>query len=310
MSLDTIKSRTRNFLHQDGITPTVRRLAWASLISQIGIVVTGGAVRLTGSGLGCSQWPKCTPESMVPTPEMGIHGLIEFGNRTLTFVLVIIAVLTFFAVLNLRKEHPAIFGLSIGLLAGIPAQALIGGITVWTSLNPWVVGLHFVVSMLLVMQATLLVNLTSPVNFGFVAGGTRSTTQLSWVIFALSWIAVLLGIMTTGAGPHAGDPESPRNQLNLEVIARFHALPVYLLIAAIGLLGLLVFRSSGPQYLRKPLALVSAVVVLQAIIGFTQFALELPVLLVGLHMLGASLTIAASTNLVAVAVRHSRVPKG
>lgn len=305
MSLNTLKSRTRNFLHQDGITPTVRRLAWASLISQIGIVVTGGAVRLTGSGLGCSEWPSCTPESMIPTAEMGVHGLIEFGNRTLTFVLVIIAVLMFFAALGIRKQHPGLFGLSIGLLAGIPSQAIIGGITVWTDLNPWIVGLHFIVSMLLVMQATVLVNLTQTHNFAFVAGRMNAARQLSWVIFVLAWVTVLLGIMTTGAGPHAGDPESPRNQLNLEVITRFHALPVYLLVAAVALAAVLIFRSRGPRNLRKPIALVGAVVVLQAVIGFTQYALELPIILVGLHMLGASLTIAASTNLV---YRATRIP--
>ncbi|MBD4638017.1 heme A synthase, partial [Xanthomonas citri pv. citri] len=103
----------------------------------IGIIVTGGAVRLTGSGLGCPTWPTCSPESLTNTPEMGIHGYIEFGNRTLTFVLVVIAAAMFLSLWNLRGTHRSPFWLSVGLLAGIPAQALVGGVVVLTHLNPW-----------------------------------------------------------------------------------------------------------------------------------------------------------------------------
>src|SRR5690625_797813 len=118
-------------------------LGVASLVSQAGIIVTGGAVRLTASGLGCSEWPRCTPDSYVTTPEMGIHGVIEFGNRLLTFVLAAIAVLTILALWRLRKTHRELLVMSIILFLVIPAQAVIGGITVWTGLNPWVVSLHF-----------------------------------------------------------------------------------------------------------------------------------------------------------------------
>ena len=136
----------------------VRRLAVASLIGQTLLVVTGGAVRLTASGLGCPTWPRCTDTSLVNTPEMGIHGFIEFGNRLLTFALAAVAVLMLVYLWNLRKERRDLFLLALGLLASIPAQAVIGGITVLTNLNPWVVGLHFLVSMALVVIATLLVN--------------------------------------------------------------------------------------------------------------------------------------------------------
>jgi len=114
----------------------VRVFAWASLVSQILIIGTGGAVRLTGSGLGCPTWPRCTEDSFVSTPEMGWHGVIEFGNRLLTFVLVIIAVVMLVLLLRLRKERPELFRLSIALGLGIPGQAVIGGITVLTNLNP------------------------------------------------------------------------------------------------------------------------------------------------------------------------------
>ncbi len=129
-----------------------------SLIGQTVLVVTGGAVRLTASGLGCPTWPRCTDASLVNTPEMGIHGFIEFGNRLLTFALAAVAVLMLVYLWNLRKERRDLFLLALGLLASIPAQAVIGGITVLTQLNPWVVGLHFLVSMALVVFATLLVN--------------------------------------------------------------------------------------------------------------------------------------------------------
>ncbi|TFI47045.1 heme A synthase, partial [Micrococcus endophyticus] len=141
----------------DRITRGTFALAVASLASEIGIIVTGGAVRLTGSGLGCPTWPKCTPESLTNTPEMGIHGYIEFGNRTLTFVLVVIAAAMFLSLWRLRRTHRSPFWLSVGLLAGIPAQAIVGGIVVLTELDPWWVAGHFIVSSVMVAVATLLV---------------------------------------------------------------------------------------------------------------------------------------------------------
>src|SRR5690606_38480402 len=138
----------------------LRGLAIASLISPTAIIVTGGAVRLTGSGLGCPEWPRCTPESYTVTPEMGIHGAVEFGNRLLTFVLGVIAALMLAAVLRtLRSSRPRrdLLIPSVILLLGIPAQAVIGGVTVWTALNPWVVMLHFTCSAVLVGVATVLV---------------------------------------------------------------------------------------------------------------------------------------------------------
>ncbi len=142
----------------DTVNETVKRLAVLSLIGQTLLIVTGGAVRLTASGLGCPTWPRCTDSSLVNTPEMGIHGIIEFGNRLLTFALAAVAVAMLVYLWNLRKERRDLFLLALGLLASIPAQAIIGGITVLTQLNPWVVGLHFLVSMALVVLATLLVN--------------------------------------------------------------------------------------------------------------------------------------------------------
>lgn len=285
----------------DAITPGAHRLAIASLISQIGIIVTGGAVRLTGSGLGCANWPNCMPGTMVPTPEMGIHGIIEFTNRTLTFVLVAIAVATIVAVWGARKSHPTIFWLSWALLAIIPVQAVIGGITVWTGLNPWVVSLHFIASAALVCMATLLVNRTGlavkPTAGGISGGPVPSTLRmLSWAILILSGIAVILGTIVTGTGPHAGDPDSPRHAFNADLVTRIHVVPVYLLIAATVVALFLAVRRGAPAPLRTALWWMVAAILLQGAIGYTQHFTGLPIGLVLAHMLGSALLMVAATN--------------
>src|SRR4051794_28213839 len=131
----------------------LRPLALASLIANAALVVTGAAVRLTGSGLGCPTWPKCTDESYTTTAAMGVHGMIEFGNRLLGIALGIIALACFVVALRVRPRRRSLILLSLAVGLGIPGQAVIGGITVLTGLNPWVVGLHFLLSMALVTGA-------------------------------------------------------------------------------------------------------------------------------------------------------------
>lgn len=281
------------------VNNTVHRLAIASLASQIGIIVTGGAVRLTKSGLGCSQWPNCVPGSMTPVEEMGIHGLIEFGNRLLTFILVAIAVAMIMSIWRLRKRHKTIYRLSIALLAVIPAQAIIGGITVWSQLNPWVVSLHFLVSAALVMAATLLVNRTAALRRGESSLGTPAgATQraLAWTIFATASLALVLGTVVTGTGPHAGDASAPRHLFDPYIVTRIHVVPVYVLVAATVVSLVLALRQASDAKLRTPLLLLTGVVLLQGVIGYVQHFTGLPVLLVLLHMLGASLLAAAAAN--------------
>jgi cytochrome c oxidase assembly protein subunit 15 len=293
-------------------TPLVRRLAIASLVSQIAIVVTGGAVRLTASGLGCPEWPRCTPDSIVTTPEMGFHGVIEFGNRLLTFVLVLIAVAMIISVLGMRRERRDLFRLSIGLFLGIPAQAVIGGITVWTDLNPWVVGLHFLVSMVLVALATVLVNrarLTADqYRSHTVPAGSPLLRQLLVTATVLTSIAVVLGVVVTGSGPHAGDHGAARNGLDSDIMTRLHALPVYLLVATVALAVLLAYRSQVHEKLRRALVILAAVVLAQGAIGYTQHFLHLPVALVALHMLGASLLMAAAIHALYIGTTRKPLP--
>ncbi|MBN9130502.1 MAG: heme A synthase [Paenarthrobacter ureafaciens] len=282
------------------VNRTVRRLAVLSLIGQTVLVVTGGAVRLTASGLGCPTWPRCTDDSLVNTPEMGIHGFIEFGNRLLTFALAAVAALMLVYLWNLRKERRDLFLLALGLLASIPAQAIIGGITVLSGLNPWVVGLHFLVSMALVVVATLLVNRAFGRTGRFM---NRTLAPLPSIlrpammaVLVFSTIAVMLGVVVTGAGPHAGDADAPRNNLDWDLFSHIHAIPAYVITAGSLFAVYLVLRHkiSGP--FRTAAFLMLAVTALQAVIGFTQYYNGIPALLVGAHMLGAALLMSASTN--------------
>jgi cytochrome c oxidase assembly protein subunit 15 len=275
----------------------LKAYAWASLASQILIVVTGGLVRLTGSGLGCPTWPKCTDESFVSVPEMGIHGLIEFGNRLLTFVLVIIAALTFVVIRRTSKSLR--FGLTwpaVLLVLGIIAQALLGGVTVLTGLNSWVVGAHFLVSGVLISIASVLVwRVYSPKHEPI----SYQSVLMAWPIFIVGWVTVIVGVVVTGAGPHAGDANTPRNGLDLETWQHYHSWPAYLMTGMVLLALVLVWRSVQSRKLKNPavksLGILLIVSILQGLLGIVQANMGVPALLAGVHMLGASLIISLLT---------------
>ena len=284
--------------------------AWASLVSQILIVVTGGLVRLTGSGLGCPTWPRCTEDSFVTVPEMGWHGIIEFGNRLLTFVLIIISLFTFIVVRRTLKDHrrgltwPAFL---LGL--GIIAQALLGGLTVLTGLNSWVVGAHFLMSGVLISFAALLVwRVYSPVHRPL----SYTAVRLAWPIFVVGWITVVIGVIVTGAGPHAGDATTPRNGFDLEVWQHYHSWPAYITTALVGLaLSLVWFKLKTDQIENpavKALGILFLCLVLQAVFGVIQSNLGVPALMAGAHMLGAAVIIALLTfQLLALRSKYRRL---
>jgi cytochrome c oxidase assembly protein subunit 15 len=274
----------------------LRRWAVASLVANILIVVTGALVRLTASGLGCPTWPRCTDDSYVAHPALGLHGAIEFGNRLLTFVLAAVALLTWIAALLHRDpDRLAVRGgrrrdlrwLAGGMALGIPAQAVIGGISVLTQLNPYVVALHLLASFALVGLAVGLVRATRDVQPVRVPGALP--VVLVRLTFAAMVLAVWLGTVVTGSGPHAGDELAIRNGLNGALVTHLHAGAVYLTVA-LTVLCLWLVRS-------RAVALLLAVEVLQAALGLTQYRLGLPIGLVALHLLGASLAVAAATNL-------------
>ncbi|UMG92410.1 COX15/CtaA family protein [Nocardioides sp. TF02-7] len=274
-------------------------LAIANLVVNIGIVVTGGAVRLTGSGLGCPTWPRCTDESYVPHGELGMHGAIEFGNRLLTFAVAAVALLTFLAAWRSGDRRARLLALLVGLY--IPAQAVIGGITVLTDLNPWVVSLHFLSSMVIIgLCVVLLDHLRGPVR---TAAAPRAR-QLAWGAFALGWVVLYLGTVVTGSGPHSGDLDSRRTGLDPQVMSHVHAWVVYALVAVTLALVVVAVRGGHRHLLHATLALL-AVEVAQGVIGFVQYFNDLPEWLVLLHMLGAALT-AAVIAWVVLAARARR----
>ena len=264
-------------------------LAWANLVANIGIVVTGGAVRLTGSGLGCPTWPRCTDESYVPHGELGVHGVIEFGNRTLTFVVGAVAILAFIAAWRSGDRRARLLTLLIGLY--VPAQAVIGGITVLTDLNPWVVSFHFLSSMVIIGLCVVL--LDHLLGSARPATGDR-TRALTWAVFATGWVVLYLGTVVTGSGPHSGDLESKRTGLDPQVMSHVHAWVVYLLVA-LTVAALVIAVRTGNAPLRTATAVLLVLELAQGAIGFWQYLTDLPELLVASHMLGAALTSAAIT---------------
>lgn len=272
------------------------RWAWASLVANATLVLTGGLVRLTGSGLGCPTWPKCTTDSFVPHRALGFHGVIEFGNRMLTYLLVVAAIGTAVAVWRWAGSDRFMRRLVILMGLGIPLQAVIGGISVLTDLNPWVVSLHFLLSMVLIAASVLLLIRVRAVD--------RVTIDVpnAWLIrltyFAL-WAAVYFGTMVTGSGPHAGDASAPRNGLSPAGISQFHADVVFVLIGlTIGCW--LALRTTSPAVARVALILL-VVELAQGAIGFIQYATDLPIALVAAHLIGSAVLIATGTWLLLVA---------
>lgn len=276
----------------------VRIAAWTTFVVQILIVVTGGAVRLTASGLGCPTWPTCTEDSLVNTPEMGIHGIIEFGNRLLTFLLVIVAIVTFALVFRMRKNRRDFFWLTLLIGLGIPAQAVIGGISVLMQLNPYVVGLHFIVSIVMIVLSTVLVfrvyNGNAPRTWILSPSGL-SLPRIVWLAAVFQIVTIILGILTTGSGPHAGDADAPRNGLDGGILQSLHSYPAYV---AVGLTLLAIAMASRAHQLaeRNALLMLLAVNVAQIVVGIVQSRTGLPPLLVGIHMLLACLVAAGTTN--------------
>lgn len=282
----------------------VKRLAIANLVANIGIVVTGGAVRLTGSGLGCPTWPRCTDDSFTPHSALGVHGMIEFGNRMLIYVVVAVAVATWLAVWNWRPVRRDARMLATVIALGVPFQGVIGGITVLTDLNPWVVALHLLLSMGLVAAATVLLTRTLP---GPAAAGPPppiALRQFVLLTYVVLWVVLYAGTIVTGSGPHAGDLDAPRNGLDPAAMSQLHADIVCLLI---GLTVGCVFVLRALRLSARPAYVLLGLELAQGLIGVVQYATDLPIVLVGAHLLGAAVLVAAGTSLlVASRVRETR----
>ncbi|MDQ2749865.1 MAG: COX15/CtaA family protein [Actinomycetota bacterium] len=263
----------------------LRRLALASVIANVGIVVTGGAVRLTDSGLGCPTWPTCTGSSLVVTKKLGIHGAIEFTNRTMTFLVGAVLLITLVAAWRQRREVRLA---AIGL-ASIPAQAVLGGLVVHTDLNPWLVATHFLLSAGIVAVTFLLWwrvtdHRADPIPTGGVI--------LARATAAVAALVLVIGTVVSGSGPHAGDVKNGRvHRIHISTsgLAQLHADAVMVLIGlSVGMLALAyALRLAEP--VRRAAGLLLAVELAQGAVGYTQFFLHVPPVLVALHMLGACL---------------------
>ena len=272
-----------------------RRISLANLIAQSGIIVTGAIVRLTGSGLGCPTWPDCTPGSLIPVAGQveGFHKYIEFGNRTLTFLVLAISIALF--VFSLINEKRNIILWSFLPLIGTLLQAVLGGITVLTGLNPFTVMAHFLLSIILVGISVKIYNYFN---------GQRISKSLPKIVdnyvkivTLVGFAVITLGTVTTGSGPHSGDEIAARFNLDLRVIAWLHADTVLLFIGLI--IGLLVITklNSESNHLYKTTRTLFIICLLQGFIGYVQWFNDLPWVLVSLHVIGAVITWIAIANL-------------
>jgi cytochrome c oxidase assembly protein subunit 15 len=284
-----------------GTPGALRRVALASIIANVGIVVTGGAVRLTGSGLGCPTWPRCTDDSYVTTAEMGINGAIEFSNRLLTYVVGLIALLAVVAAVLQRRRSRRTVLLAVAVLAQIPTQAVVGGITVLTDLNPWVVGCHFLVSMVIIGFAYALwrsaiadaVSDAAPLDRPRWSAAP-ALQYLGIAVVAVTAAVLFVGVVVTGSGPHAGDADARRNGLDPRAVTQLHADGVFLLIGlTIGVL-FAVWAVGAPRVVRRTALTLLLVELAQGLIGLVQYVTDLPRLLVGAHMAGSCAVLLAA----------------
>ncbi|WP_284579917.1 COX15/CtaA family protein [Streptomyces sp. 2P-4] len=269
---------------------TVRRAAFAALLMSVAIVVTGGAVRLTGSGLGCDTWPKCTDDSLVATPEQGLHGAIEFGNRMLTYVL---SAAVGWCILAARSAKPWRRSLTrLGWLqfAIVLANAVLGGITVMTGLNPYSVAGHFLLATTLISVTVVTWHRTGEGDAPTRPRVPAPVRKLSWALLATTAVLIAAGTVVTGSGPHAGDSsEIKRMPLDWEATAHVHAIAAWLVCALAVAMWLVLRVVDAPEDTRARARDLLVVLLAQGAVGYVQFFTDLPEVLVAAHMLGSCL---------------------
>ena len=264
----------------------------ALLVLQSALVLTGGAVRLTGSGLGCPTWPECTPGSYTPVANQAegqLHAWIEFGNRLLTFLLVFVALIVFFIVLKKRRKDLRL--LALGQVLGIFGQGILGGITVLTDLHPAPVAAHLLLSILLISGATSLFDRrhAPQVKIKLDLSSQQVPRQIDLMSrfhIGLTFLVIALGTLVTGSGPHAGDEKARRFDFDIRTIAWIHADAVILLL---GITLALYFMANISKQTRHRILIFGVVAIAQGAIGYIQYFTGIPELLVAAHLLGATL---------------------
>ncbi|TPQ16158.1 COX15/CtaA family protein [Streptomyces sporangiiformans] len=267
---------------------TVQRAALAALVMAVLIVVTGGAVRLTGSGLGCPTWPKCTEDSLTNTSEMGIHGYIEFGNRMLTYVL---CAAVGWAIIAARSEKPyrrSLTRLGWTQFWVVMGNAVLGGIVVLVGLNPYTVAAHFLLSSALIAVATVMWQRTREGDGASRPLVGKSVRQLVWFMVAATVLLIAVGTVVTGAGPHAGDSRDvERMPVSWEDVSKLHAVLAWIVVTLTFALWFVLKAVDAPKGPLVRTRVLFLVLLAQGVIGYVQYFTDLPEILVGLHMFGS-----------------------
>lgn len=271
-----------------------RRITLCALLALVFIVVTGGAVRLTGSGLGCPDWPTCTEDRLVAPWEY--HAMVEFVNRTITGLVSLAVILAVLGSLLRTPRRSDLTLLSLGLVGGVVAQVILGGLTVLFHLSPPFVMAHFLLSMVLVANAVVLHHRAGqPDRPPRLVVGRELVTMGRLMLVALG-LALVLGTVVTGTGPHGGDPDVERLGFFLPDVARAHGISVVLFLALTLVTLWRLRRAGAPGDLMRAGEVLLAVSVAQAGVGWAQYFTGVPVVLVGIHILGATATWAAAVS--------------
>jgi len=279
-----------------------RRVTFWALVALMAIVLTGAAVRLTGSGLGCTDWPGCTEEQFVP--EADIHGWVEFGNRLVTGA-VSLAVIA--AVLGAHRRQPRrgdLIAWAWTLVAGVAAQAGLGAVTVRTHLSPVAVMAHFLLSMVLVACAVVLHHRADLPDdpASRPARPPSGPSRMAVAIPALAALTLVTGTVVTGTGPHGGSEDVERFGFELPAVARIHGITAFLLVVAVGGVLVAVRRSGGDRRVEHATELLLGTLLVQVTIGYVQYFNGVPALLVAFHVVGATLAWAFAVALMLAAL--------
>ncbi len=278
----------------------MRSLAIAAVIAQAGISVTGSVVRVTGSGLGCPEWPNCFPGSLTPDPRYDVallHQWVEFGNRLLVGVVSAVALACLVGALGTRPRRRRLLVLAATMPAGVAAQAVIGGVTVLLGLAWWTVSMHFLVSMVLVWLAVLLVGASGEADSRPVPTLPRALRALVGLSTGLLAALLVAGTLVTAAGPHAGDADTPRLGVPVTTLVQLHADLLIGYLALLVGLGFALHAVAAPRRVRRAFRLLVLAVLGQGCLGAVQYTLGVPEVLVSLHVLGACLVTAAAAAL-------------
>jgi len=252
------------------------------------IIITGGAVRLTGSGLGCPDWPNCSPGSLTPHGQTDSHGWVEFVNRVFTGAVSIAVIVCVLGSLLRDPRRRDLIWLSIGLVAGVFAQAVLGGLTVLFDLRPEFVMSHFLLSLVLLTDAVVLYKRAGEADVKAELQVEPRVRLLGRVLVVLTAIVVVSGTVVTSTGPHGGDEEAKRFDLDLEWVARVHGSLVIVFLALVLVTLAVLRRTHAPEPVLARLGAVLIVACAQAAIGYIQYFNDIPALLVGFHIAGAT----------------------